>query len=266
MSPCFPSLREYSAWMEGVSSSCRWGSHQVLKWLTCSVRETKPKRIRPRRDRGADGGGANASECAVKTVLSTVIGSKSLNTQKLGGGRSLFFLTGVSLAGGFLFLTGVTAAAAPPGPTSEQQQMPPPVEAEYAAAGVQTVYVRAVSPSQIVAPVAAPPPRVSWHRSRRPRTLCVRRVRVWAGERRARPRQPGHGCPLCVAPRGDLSPCVSARCCGRRTSLCVWLRGWRGHPAGSVPWRDFPSRTPRLLRGPASWDNPPSALSPIGMR
>lgn len=74
--------------MEVVSSSCRWGSHQGLKWLTCSV-ETKPKRIRPRRDREEDGGGANASERGRKTVLSTVIGSKSLNTQKLGG-KSLF--------------------------------------------------------------------------------------------------------------------------------------------------------------------------------
>lgn len=214
--------------MEVVSSSCRWGSHQGLKWLTCSV-ETKPKRIRPRRDREEDGGGANASERGRKTVLSTVIGSKSLNTQKLGGKKPFFLTHCVSLAGGFLFLTGLTAAAAPPGLTSEQQQMPPPVEAEYAAAGVQTVYVRAVSPSQIVAPVAAPPWRVSWHCSRRPRTFCVRRVRVWTSERRARPRQIGRGCPLCVAPRGDLSPCVFVRCCGRRKSLCLWLRGWRGH-------------------------------------
>lgn len=170
-------------------------------------------------------------------------------------------MTRVSLAGGFLFLTGLTAAAAPAGLTSEQQQMPPPVEAEDAGAGVQTVYVRAVSPSQIVAPVAAPPWRVSWHCSRRPRTLCVRRVRVWTSEHRARPRQTGHGCPLCVAPRGDLSPCVFVRCCGRRKSLCLELHGWRGHPVCSVPWRSSPPE--RRGCSVASFiDNPPSAVSP----
>lgn len=176
--------------MEVVSSSCRWGSRQGLKWLTCRAKETKPKRIRPRRDREEDGGGANASECAIKTVLSTVLGSKSLNTQKLGGGGP-FFLSGVSLAGGFLFLTGLTAAAAPPGLPSEQQQMPPPVEAEYAGAGVQTVYVRAVSPSQIVAPVAVPPRRVSWQTADLMCATCPRMERRASGTTPSdRPRLP----------------------------------------------------------------------------
>lgn len=70
--------------MEVGSSSGRWGSHQSLKWFTCGVKETKPKRIRHRRDRAKDGGGANASESSITTGLSSVVDSKSLNTQKLG--------------------------------------------------------------------------------------------------------------------------------------------------------------------------------------
>lgn len=139
--------------------------------------------------------------------------------------------------------------------------MPPPVEAEYAGVGVHTVYVRAVSPSQIVAPSllrhgeldgtarADRGPYVCDVSAYGPASVGHDPVRSAAAARCAW--QPGvtfhHVCLSGAA--GAESPCICSYAVGGDTRFVLCRRG------SSLP----------ELRG-CSGDNLPSAVSPVKMR